>query len=328
MARHIDVCNGDADGLCAVVQWRLHEPLAASLVTGLKRDIELLDRVQTGPGDQVLVCDLSMRRNRQSLLRLLDAGAQVRYFDHHEAGEIPLHPLLEAHIDVASDVCTSLLVDRYIDGEFRAWAVVGAFGDNLTRVADDLAIELGLSLEDRRRLQTLGEAINYNAYGDSEQDVHITPAHLYEILIRYRNPLDLLEHESIGQELDALRQGDLRQAAALMPYWEDAHARAYLLPDAPWSRRAIGSLVNDFAAAQPQRAHAVLKTTGTGDFVVSVRAPLAAPGGAAALCRQFGGGGRAGAAGIDQLSAQQLQRFIQVLSATRWGEAGTPASKP
>jgi len=105
MARQVDVCNGDADGLCALVQWRLHEPqVAASLVTGLKRDIELLDRVQAARGDSVLVCDLSMRRNRRALMRLLDAGVRVRYFDHHEAGDIPLHPLLEAHIDVASDV--------------------------------------------------------------------------------------------------------------------------------------------------------------------------------------------------------------------------------
>lgn len=69
--RHIDVCNGDADGLCSVVQWRLHEPVAARLVTGLKRDIELFDRVQAAPGDQVLVCDLSMQRNRQAFQELV-----------------------------------------------------------------------------------------------------------------------------------------------------------------------------------------------------------------------------------------------------------------
>lgn len=328
MERRMDVCNGDADGLCAVVQWRLHEPLVASLVTGLKRDIELLERVQAGPGDHVLVCDLSMQRNRPALLRLLDAGARVHYFDHHEVDDIPLHPLLQAHIDIASDVCTSLLVDCHLGGEYRAWALVGAFGDNLTTVADELGADLGLGVAERQRLQTLGEAINYNAYGDSEQDVYIAPAHLYEILIRYRDPLALLEHESIGQELDALRQADLRQATAMAPYWEDARARAFLLPDAPWSRRVIGSLVNVFAAAQPQRAHAVLKATAAGDFVVSVRSPLAALGGAAALCRQFGGGGRAGAAGIDRLPAPSLGRFIKAFSVAHWAASPAPAHQP
>ena len=326
MARQVDVCNGDADGLCALVQWRLHEPqVAASLVTGLKRDIELLDRVQAARGDSVLVCDLSMRRNRRALMRLLDAGVRVRYFDHHEAGDIPLHPLLEAHIDVASDVCTSLLVDRYLGGKFRAWALVGAFGDNLTNAADELATGLGLGAEDRRRLRTLGEAINYNAYGDSEQDVYIAPAQLYRILLRYREPQALLEHEPLAQELAARRQDDLRQAAALTPYWTGAQADVYLLPDAPWSRRVIGTLGNELARARPRRAHAVLKATGAGDFVVSVRAPLAAPGGAAALCRLFGGGGRAGAAGIDHLPAPDLARFIRAFSVVRWGDARTAA---
>lgn len=323
--RHIDVCNGDADGLCSIVQWRLHEPLAASLVTGLKREIALLDRVQAGQGDDVLVCDLSMQRNRQALMRLLEGGARVRYFDHHEVDDIPLHPQLEAHIDVASDVCTSLLMDRHLEGKFRAWAVVGAFGDNLTGVADGLAIGLGLGVEDRRRLRTLGEAINYNAYGDSEQDVHIAPAHLYAILIRYRDPLALLEHESIGHELDALRQDDLRQAAALTPHWEGAHASAYLLPDAPWSRRLIGCLGNALANAQPQRAFAILKATESGGLVVSVRAPLCAPKGAGELCRRFGGGGRLGAAGIDNLPMQEMGKFLHEFSVTQWGESCSPA---
>ena len=42
-----DVCNGDADGLCAALQWRLHERLPATLQPGLKRDIALLERVRT-----------------------------------------------------------------------------------------------------------------------------------------------------------------------------------------------------------------------------------------------------------------------------------------
>jgi hypothetical protein len=318
---NIDVCNGDADGLCAVVQWRLHDPQATRLVTGLKRDIELLGRVQAVRGDSVLVCDVSMRRNRLPLLRLLDAGVSVRYFDHHEAGEIPVHPLLRAHIDLSSDTCTSLLVDRHLGGRFRAWAVVGAFGDNLAEVAERLAVELGLTLEERRRLQSLGEAINYNAYGDSEQDVYIGPAQLYEKLVCYPDPLGFLAGEALGQELDALRQEDLRQAQALQPHFQDTRVGVYLLPDAPWSRRVSGSLGNRLALAEPQRAHAVLTPTAQGDWSVSVRAPLCSPRGAAALCRCFGGGGRAGAAGIDHLPVHQLARFVDALSRACWGSS-------
>src|SRR5262245_19810075 len=105
MGRRFDVCNGDADGLCAAVQWRLHEPAPAQLVTGLKREIELLERVDASAGDEVNVFDLAMQRNEAALRRLLDAGVRVRYFDHHAIRELPQHALLEAHVDRASDVC-------------------------------------------------------------------------------------------------------------------------------------------------------------------------------------------------------------------------------
>ncbi len=40
-----DVFNGDADGICALLQLRLANPLESILVTGVKRDIRLLQRV-------------------------------------------------------------------------------------------------------------------------------------------------------------------------------------------------------------------------------------------------------------------------------------------
>lgn len=321
MARHIDVCNGDADGLCALVQWRLHAPKAAQLITGLKRDIELVQHVQATQGDQLLVCDLSLRRNYQHLMRLLAAGVFIRYFDHHTPGEIPVHPLLETHIDTASTTCTSLLVDAYLGGKFRAWALVGAFGDSLIRVAEDLALGMGLSATDRQRLQSLGKSINYNAYGAEAQDVYILPAQLYPLLLRYRDPLAFLDHERIGKELDARRHADLQLARAVHPIEQSAHARIYILPTAPWSRRVLGSLGNALAVAEPQCAHALLRSTATGSFMVSVRAPLCAPIGAAEFCRPFGGDGRAAAAGIDNLPASQLAPFMAAFSATPWQDA-------
>ncbi|MDP1933523.1 MAG: acetyltransferase, partial [Nitrosomonas sp.] len=49
------VFNGDADGLCALHQLRLVDPEIASLITGVKRDIKLLDRVEANAGDRVTV---------------------------------------------------------------------------------------------------------------------------------------------------------------------------------------------------------------------------------------------------------------------------------
>jgi hypothetical protein len=315
----LDVCNGDADGLCAALQWRLHDPGPATLVTGPKRDIALLERVQAGAGDEVNVFDLSMQRNRAALVRLLDAGVQVRYFDHHAVDDIPAHALLDAQIDCAVDVCTSLLVDRRLGGAWRPWALVGAYGDNLTGVADRLAAGSEIGIDDRRELRRLGEAINYNAYGDDESDLHMAPAQLYAIMARYRDPRDMRVHEGVIDEIGALREADLERARACAAHRHDARASVHILPDAPWSRRVIGCFANDLAQAEPQRAHAVLKSLAEGGYVVSVRVPGASPVEAQAFCRRFGGGGRAAAAGIDRLPVADLDRFVAALMAVPWG---------
>ena len=318
--QRFDVCNGDADGLCAALQWWLHEPAPATLLTGLKREIALLERVHANAGDEVNVFDLSMQRNRAALLGLLGARVRVRYFDHHAVRGIPSHPLLEVQVDCASAVCTSLLVDRRIGGAFRAWALVGAYGDNLASVADRLAADSGIDSDDRLRLRRLGEAINYNAYGDDERDVCIAPARLYTVMARYRDPRDMLAHEGIADTIDTQRRDDLRQALAWPPHRQDARGSVLILPDAAWSRRVLGCLANELANAQPRHAHAVLKLQHRGAYVVSVRAPLASPSGADALCSRFGGGGRARAAGIDGLPADDLERFLAAFASTRWEE--------
>ena len=320
--RAFDVCNGDADGLCATLQWRLAAGTPATLVTGLKRDLALLERVDAAAGDEVNVFDLSMQRNRAALRRLLEAGVRVRYVDHHAAGEVPVHPRLEAHLDAASDVCTSLLVDRLLGGALRGWALVGAYGDNLAPVADRLAAAAGIGAAECARLRRLGEAINYNAYGDDERDVLIAPARLYALLARHRDPRELLAGPSIADELDAHRRADLARGLAWPALRHGAHGSVRLLPDAPWSRRVLGVLANELANAEPGRAQAVLKPVGAGDAsAVSVRAPLAAPCGAHELCDGFGGGGRARAAGIEALPAAALERFLAAFEAARWGAA-------
>ncbi|WP_338040528.1 hypothetical protein [Methylocucumis oryzae] len=127
----IDVFNGDADGICALIQYRLANPAEAQLITGPKRDIQLLEQVQAQPGDQVTVLDISLEKNRQDLDRILAEGADVFYVDHHQAGELPKHPKLKTLIDTDANVCTSLLMDQHLSGQYRAWAVTAAFGDNL-----------------------------------------------------------------------------------------------------------------------------------------------------------------------------------------------------
>jgi len=312
---HFDVFNGDADGLCALHQLRLVTPKDAVLVSGVKRDIALLQRVpRTQAGDSVTVLDLSLAVNLPALLSLLEAGLRVEYFDHHFAGDLPDHPNLTAMIDPSPDTCTGILVDRHVGGRYRIWAVVAAYGDNLTRVADDLAKPLGLSAPQREDLRELGATLAYNAYADVETDLIVHPVALYRTLAHHTDPFEFMRAEPVYRRISECRRDDLRMAHLEEPELALPGATVYVLPDESWSRRVRGSFANELANRTPDLAHAVLTHNARQGYTVSVRTPLVKATGADALCRKFPtGGGRVGAAGINHLPKERLPEFVREL---------------
>lgn len=309
--RHIDVFNGDADGLCALHQLRLENPVVSEKITGIKRDIKLLDRVQAVAGDKVTVLDISLDSNRTGLLRLLEAGANIEYFDHHHAGEIPQNINLVAHIDLSAQVCTSILVDRHLGGKHRLWAITAAFGDNLRKSARSLAESTDLTEAKIEQLARLGEYLNYNGYGESLEDLHFHPAKLYEEIKPYSDPFAFIAESPAFIRLETGFNEDAGLAVSLRPLMENAHCAAYMLPYAPWANRVSGIFANNLANNNPERAHAVFTHNKFGDYTVSVRSPLTNPQGADILCLKFEtGGGRKAAAGINRLPINALDKFI------------------
>lgn len=238
------------------------------------------------------------------------AGVRVRYFDHHFAGEVPVHANLEAVVDASADLCTSVLVDRYLGGRFRIWAVVGAFGDNLDEAAIGLGASLALGASELEQLRELGRSLNYNAYGESEADLLIAPAELYARLARYADPRAFIAGERIFAELQAARHADLDAAIETAPRWSGARAAVYVLADRPSSRRVLGTFANHLARIDRQCACAVLAPS-DGGYAVSVRVPAARSPSADAFCREFpSGGGRREAAGIERLPEGRVQEFM------------------
>jgi hypothetical protein len=306
-----DVFNGDADGICALQQLRLQYPREALRVSGLKRDIGLLQRVDAGPGDEITVLDVSLDKNRSALESALAAGARVFYADHHFPGEIPDHEYLDCHIDVAADTCTSLIINGLLGGAQARWAVVGAFGDNFDQPATDLGRSTGLSSSDLNALQQLGICLNYNGYGFELEDLLFHPQALFERVHPYANPLDFIENENGYAELLAQYQDDMRRAQNAPAESVSSSTAVYLLPNERWARRIVGVMGNDLAKQYPDRAHALLVDMGDGHHRVSVRAPYNRKDGADDLCRQFpSGGGRKAAAGINALAQDSLARFM------------------
>ena len=309
--RSIDVFNGDADGICALHQLRLADPRDAILITGPKRDIALLERVEAGTGDAVTVLDIALAKNRGALDRLLAAGASIRYFDHHQPGEIPVHPRFEPHIDTRAEVCTSLLVNQALGGAHLEWAVAAAYGDNLAAAAERAALPLGLTAAQLEQLQSLGECLNYNGYGESIDDLYFDPADLYRQLQPYADPFAFVAESPAYRTLKAGYAEDLARAEAIRAAETRANGRIFLLPPEKWARRISGVLGNRLASEAPSQAHAVLTAKPDGGYVVSVRAPIATREGADVLCSRFDtGGGRKGAAGINHLPEADVSRFV------------------
>lgn len=307
------VFNGDADGLCALQQLHLVEGTdGAAIITGPKRRTALVRDVSARAGDEVTVLDLSFDTNRDAVAALLAAGVRVRYFDHHHAGSVPTHPALETHIDPSPTTCTSAIVDRYLDGRARAWAVVGAFGDNFAETAKELASTLSLDTEACSLLERLGLLLNYNAYGEREEDLFFAPAELHRRLSAYRHPLAFVREEPAYRTLSQGHDEDMQRVAQLRAIARADHAAVYVLPDASWARRVSGVLANRLARGSPGSAHAVLSPNSAGGLQVSVRAPIARPTGAAALCLAYPtGGGREAAAGINHLPLHQVAGFTE-----------------
>jgi hypothetical protein len=88
------------------------------------------------------------------------------------------------------------------------------------------------------------------------------------------------------------------------------------LPDAPWARRASGTLANDLAKAHAGSAVAIVSHKTEGGYLVSLRVPKESSLSAEGFARRFPtGGGRKTAAGINHLPAPELDAFTRDFTA-------------
>jgi hypothetical protein len=313
---HFDVFNGDADGIIALLQLRLAKPKKSTLITGVKRDISLVKQVPVANAKSVTVLDVSMEKNSEALKQLITADVKVFYVDHHRTGTVPVSDKLTSILDTDANTCTSLLVNHYLGGKYAHWAVAAAFGDNMAQSAQELADELNLSSQQQEQLKALGIYINYNGYGRSVDDLHFTPQALFTLLLKFPDPLMLIEDKSsVFYQLEQAYLDDMSKAKAADIIADNQHCQVVKLPDQAWARRVSGVYGNELANQAPDKAHAVLTSNQDGSFTVSLRAPLNNKQGADEICSQFPtGGGRAGAAGVNQLPAKMITQFVETVS--------------
>jgi hypothetical protein len=312
-ARAIDVCTGDADGLCSILQWRLHEPKLTSMVSGPLCVTDAIRNFQVFPGDEVLVCNLPLKFDPSTQSHASGRRATVQYLDcrAHDASACRLR---KSAVSAASPTaCTSQVVDHLLQGAFRGWAMVGAYGSHRQHWADAQATASGLGVGARNQLQCLGEVISYNAEVTHARHLYLEPAHLYAQLAHYQDPLEFMQAESLADELDALRQADLRKAFALLPYWSDARASVYVLPDEDWASRVARQFQARLNGMNPERTFAVLSPSGAGTVRVAVQTGM----------KTFKVV-RPKRWLIGHLPLAEVDNFVGAFSASGWGALRTP----
>jgi hypothetical protein len=299
-----------------LLQLRLAEPRVSKLITGVKRDIQLLQQVPANLATSVTVLDISMEKNLAALAGLLAQEIDVLYIDHHRTGLVPNSEHLTEIIDTDANTCTSLLVNQHLAGQYALWAIVAAFGDNMLKAAEQLSQQAGLSAKEQDQLKALGIYINYNGYGRTVDDLHIAPDALFTTLLNYPDPFTLInEANSIFTLLEQAYLSDMTQAKQANILHDDETLQVIELEDAPWSRRVSGVYGNELANQNPDKAHAVFTLNLDNTYTVSLRAPINNKLGAGELCAQFEtGGGRAAAAGVNQLPKEKLGNFIALVS--------------
>ena len=312
-----DVFNGDTDGIFAWHQLRLSHPREAVLVTGVKRDVGLVSRVDAGEGDLVTIMDVSHAKNRKDVRRLLDSGAIVEYFDHHNAGEMIDHPNMTYHINTEPNVSTGLIVNSYVGGENRLWSIATAFGDNHMDLAMNMAKSENLSDDQITVLKQIGLVVNYNSYGQTVEDLFYSPEEIAEAVKACGSDIfRFTEQSDIFPTLLENFSADMSSAVCQEPYSIGDNTVIYTLPNEAWTHRIMGSFSNHLVSTNKDLACAIAVLNSDGTYRISVRSSLNNPYGAGDLCKKFGGGGREKAGGVNNLEASELDNFKKEFDST------------
>ena len=282
--------NGDADGICSMVQWGLVHGVDGNRVTGVKRDIELLDRINPSKGDEVIVMDISLARNHSMAQKFAQNGANITWFDHHLAGENI--ESISAHIDTSDNVCTARIVEQHLGVE-SSWAQVALHGDGLSKHS---------SIPEYKEL---GELLNYNGYGADLTDLHFHPDDLMMLCLESKTP----EQFMLSTAFVKLKEGfdsDMSNADSIVE--KDGF---FLLPNEAWARRVVGVM-----------AHRI-NEKGTGPHVIAIdkgstfQVSIRGKNGIGELCAMFGGGGRATAGGIDNLPKAEITALMNEVNSRK-----------
>lgn len=300
------IFNGDADGIIATRIFARIDDRKGRFITGVKRDISLLNQIAHLKHLSICVFDISIEKNLEALEKLLENNCLIKWFDHHISNDIPIHKNFQPVINTDANVNTTWLVSNH-QTTFTTWTVAGLFGDNMVETAFKIGKKIGLNSKQIALLKEFGELLNYNAYGEKVADLFFPPVEILKRSYDFADIFDFIDQTEFYKILFEGRAKDLRKAGAAEVIAEGV----IRFPDEAWAKRVVGDYANGLSKIEPDLAHAVLVENKASDFVVSVRCAMNEEKNVAAFCGQFPtGGGRMKAGGINKLPQEELGAFV------------------
>jgi len=296
--------DGDADGLTAAYQL-IKDRGNYEVITAPKRVVDLVNKVseKIASGSEVVILDLSSETNKQGLDNLLAKHVKVEWIDHHEQ-IADLESKVLALINQSPEYNTSTIINEKVNGKYVEWAIIGAFGDNKAKKANELAQKHNISPKYLSQLKEIGKLLNYNGFA-----VIVSPEETLNEMLKHNSPKTFAE-TAIFQKIKEQYQKDRAALGGVKPFYTSDKIVIYQLPESDASLAMFGEFANDLQAKDKSKIYFVIAPDEKPSrYVLSIRTsgnPKANE-----IAKLFeNGGGRADAAGANISETSKPAEYV------------------
>jgi single-stranded-DNA-specific exonuclease len=189
----------DVDGICSAALVKAAFDISrvilvdyANLISKLEKTAAMLDKIE-----QLFICDLGLsKKNEQKFAELVDriisAGAEVIYIDHHDISKETLHALKKADVTLIRTIeeCTSMQVYTKYKKKLPEHAAFFAAMGALTDYMENKPLASGIvSRFDRQFLMLESTALSYMISANQHDDSFLIK--MVETLAKMKYPHDI-----------------------------------------------------------------------------------------------------------------------------------------
>lgn len=312
----------DVDGICSAAVVKAAFDISkvilvdyANLISRLEKTAAMLDNIE-----QLFICDLGLsKKNEQKFAELLDrivsAGTEVIYIDHHDISKETLHTLKKADVTLIRTIeeCTSMQAytkyKKKLPEHAAFLAAMGALTDYMENKPLASAI---VSRFDRQFLMLESTALSYMISANQHDDAFLIK--IVEILSKMKYPHDIKGGFEIAEKF-------AKKVANAVESIQESVVKLDNIAYAPSAVELSSSMVVNFVLGSSGKPVAMVYKLKDDikSYVLSIRASADCKVHLGRLTNEFAselggsGGGHDRACGA-VIPKANLQKFIEILN--------------